>query len=58
MADDKLREQYETLTTAFTRVDSPSPELLAAAVCHILARLGPPEPLDGVDAEKLTDASD
>lgn len=54
MADDKLRDEYERLLASLDGGYSERSDQIAAIV-HILKRLGPPDPLDGVEPEKLTE---
>lgn len=60
MADNDLRAEYDRLLALFAQPywRVATDELHHAALQHILRRLGPPEPLDGIEAEKLTDAGD
>jgi hypothetical protein len=56
MAED-FRAEYDRLFAAFDDRKLTEDDI-ADMLWHILARLGRPEPLDGIDADKLTDATD
>ncbi|WP_187278279.1 hypothetical protein [Methylobacterium sp. WL7] len=53
MAED-FRAEYDRLVAAFETRSATQPDIVKALM-HILRRLGPPEPLDGVEPEKLTE---
>jgi hypothetical protein len=49
------REHYDAIMKHIAPGGFYSAAAQCEAIRHIMARLGPPEPLDGIEAEKLTE---